>query len=318
MGLSPRALRWRSGVQRQSGPAAVTPQPPCPSSGGHVARPANGNAFVQATIKPVESRPEAQRQPSVVKKAFANWKQSLMPTFLRPPFLRWLKLIGLGLFTLACWSCVCLFVTDWVRSYLVVVDEVIVRSSTLYRPDGPPKKIRTFGDLPHRPWLTDVSVVVVDRQRSSSGGWLKVMYRRASYDLGNPDGRGSYDDDFSSWGGLGPQVSIRHRGVGPPFVGPINNWQIQLSMTGYWQGTGKTETRMLLAVPYWAITIVAVFGCLTLSMWWIRRRRIFVRAIEGRCLRCGYDLRATPDRCPECGTVPASVERGQQVERDRH
>lgn len=58
--------------------------------------------------------------------------------------------------------------------------------------------------------------------------------------------------------------------------------------------------RLACTIPAWAIIfpllILPAFKLRTL----IRRRQ---RIAAGHCVRCGYDLRASSGRCPECGKV---------------
>lgn len=66
-----------------------------------------------------------------------------------------------------------------------------------------------------------------------------------------------------------------------------------------------TDSPIGIGVPHWFLMGCCAAG-LVVSV--IRVRRGAWLSRHGYCRHCGYDLRASPERCPECGEpVPAAV-----------
>jgi hypothetical protein len=64
--------------------------------------------------------------------------------------------------------------------------------------------------------------------------------------------------------------------------------------------TNKAWPGWIIVVPYWLIALS--FATPLLMAGW-RRLKSRRDRDAGLCPTCGYDLRATPDRCPECGAT---------------
>jgi hypothetical protein len=61
---------------------------------------------------------------------------------------------------------------------------------------------------------------------------------------------------------------------------------------------------MIVTVPYWLLAVATAIPPAFFSMRYLRHRKRRRRINAGLCPNCGYDLRATPGACPECGRTP--------------
>ena len=91
---------------------------------------------------------------------------------------------------------------------------------------------------------------------------------------------------------------------------PAHGYESLLSPHGFKfrnldDGRTKTNTEghqsgAEIAVPYWLIALATlVLPARFVKVRYYRRRNL--NEAGQRCLHCGYDLRATPNLCPECG-----------------
>ena len=91
----------------------------------------------------------------------------------------------------------------------------------------------------------------------------------------------------------------------PGTVGQAGRWGFYF-VWSYWETPGgagplKYGSTCFVIVPAWAVALPLAMRPAVCVRRKLRRRCVNGRIAQGRCARCGYDLRATPGRCPECG-----------------
>jgi hypothetical protein len=82
------------------------------------------------------------------------------------------------------------------------------------------------------------------------------------------------------------------------------------------RSSGPARSWSLLGVPHQGLIVVTLLPpLLWAGVHWRRLRERRRRVCLGLCLACGYDLRESPENCPECGAIARPVLTGRRKAR---
>jgi hypothetical protein len=92
--------------------------------------------------------------------------------------------------------------------------------------------------------------------------------------------------------------SVQQQGsqFSPPAGVDSRAWRLGFGWSWYTHGT---DAERAVIVPHWLLLAVSAAPAAAIVA--RRRRTQSLRRPAASCVHCGYDLRATPDKCPECG-----------------
>jgi hypothetical protein len=146
--------------------------------------------------------------------------------------------------------------------------------------------------------------VIAARQLDTSVPW----YLFHSYDVESADGSVCFGSIYMLRSQLTGQLPAGLWQSGMPMIGPNCSGGM-----GFGLGIQGARLSRAVMVPYWALVMLTAPLPI---VWYQRILRESRERKKGTCRNCGYDLRATPERCPECGTPAASS--GETVQAAEH